>query len=311
MENILVTGGCGFIGSHTVDKLIEKGYNVFVIDNLSTGFIDNLNKKSIFFNVDIRDKEKMKEIFENYKFDYVFHFAAQINVRKSQEDPFFDIDVNIIGTLNLLENLKENKCKKIIFASTGGGIYGFTDILPTPENIEPYPVCIYGISKLTCEKLLYLYYLNYGIKFVALRYGNVYGPRQNYLSEAGVISIFISRILEGKECIIFGDGEQTRDFIYIDDVVEANISFINNEVTGIFNVGTEKETSVNRIYEIISKNINRECKKIYGQERKGEVKRSCLSIEKIHKIINWYPKVNIEDGIKKTIEWFVRNNLNQ
>ncbi|MFN4226761.1 MAG: SDR family NAD(P)-dependent oxidoreductase [Candidatus Ratteibacteria bacterium] len=307
MKKVLVTGGCGFIGSHTVDKLIEENCQVVVIDNLSTGFIENLNKRAIFYNVDIRDKKRLKEIFKENYFDYIFHFAGQINVRKGEEDPFFDVDVNIGGIINLLECVKEKPPKKIIFSSSGGAIYGLSDVFPTPETVEPFPICIYGISKLTCEKLLYAYWKKYGINYVGLRYGNVYGPRQNYLSEAGVIAIFISRVLCGKECIIFGDGNQTRDFIYIEDVVAANILFMNNDITGIFNVGTGIETSVNSIFEIIKKKIGKDCKKIYEKERKGELKRSCLSIEKIKKQTGWSPKFNIEQGIEKTIEWFCSN----
>lgn len=305
MAKVLVTGGCGFIGSHTVDRLVEEKNEVVVIDNLSTGFIDNLNKEVIFYNADVRDREKISEIFKKHKFDFVFHFAAQINVRRGEEDPIFDVDVNICGLINLLEELKRNPPKKIIFSSTGGVMYGLTNIFPTPETVEPFPICIYGISKLTCEKLLYAYSKNYGIDFVALRYGNVYGPRQNYLSEAGVIAIFISRIIEGKECIIFGDGEQTRDFIYIEDVVEANILFMKNNISGIFNVGTGIETTVNRIFEIIKENIGRDCRKLYAPPKKGELKRSCISIEKIKSITGWYPKYKIEEGIKKTINWFL------
>ncbi len=308
MAKVLVTGGCGFIGSHTVDRLIEEGNEVFVIDNLSTGFIENLNKKAIFYNIDIQNRDELREIFENQRFDFVFHFAAQINVRRGEEDPNFDINVNVLGTLNLLEELKKNPPKKIIFSSTGGVIYGLTNIFPTPEDVEPFPICIYGISKLTCEKLLYSYFKNYGINFVSLRYGNVYGPKQNYLSEAGVISIFISRILERKECIIFGDGNQTRDFIYIDDVVDANILFMKNDVNGIFNVGTGIETSVNRIFEIIKENIGKDCKKVYTKEKKGELRRSCISIEKIRRKTGWFPKYKIEEGIKRTINWFLNKN---
>mgnify|MGYP000588225326 FL=1 len=305
MAKILVTGGCGFIGSHTVDRLIEEKNEVFVIDNLSTGSIENLNKKAIFYNIDIRNREKLKELFENNYFDYVFHFAAQINVRKAEEDPKFDIDVNIGGIINLLEELKKNPPKKIIFSSTGGVMYGLVDIFPTPESVEPFPICTYGISKLTGEKLLYAYSKKYGIDYVALRYGNVYGPRQNYLSEAGVIAIFISRIIENKECVIFGDGNQTRDFIYIEDVVDVNILFMKNNLTGTFNVGTGRETSVNDIFEIIKRNIKKECKKVYTEERKGELKRSCLSIEKIKRETGWVPKFTIEEGINETINWFL------
>lgn len=308
MARILVTGGAGFIGSHTVDRLIDEGNEVFIIDNLSTGFLKNVNKKGIFFNFDIRDRDKIKEIFKNYYFDFVFHFAAQINVRKGQEEPHFDVDVNVYGILNLLEEMKDTPPKKIIFSSTGGVMYGITDIYPTPETLEPFPTCIYAISKLTCEKLLYAYWKNYGINFVALRYGNVYGPRQNYLSEAGVIAIFISRIIEGKECIIFGDGEQTRDFIYIDDVVDVNLLFMKNDLNGIFNIGTGIETTVNRIFDIIKENMKMDCKKVYGPPKKGEPRRSCLSIEKVKNLTGWFPKYKIEEGIKKTVEWFLSQN---
>lgn len=301
---IIVTGGCGFIGSHLVDKLVELGYSVSVIDNLSTGKIENLNKNAKFYNIDIRDR-KIEKIFLSEKPEIIFHLAAQINLRKSTIEPILDTEINVVGSINVIENfLKLKNRKKFIFASTGGAIYGNTKILPTPETIEPFPLSPYGISKLTIEKYLYYLWQLKKLKFVALRYGNVYGPRQNPFAEAGVIAIFSMKMLRKEKCIIFGDGKQTRDFIYIDDVIRANISFMKKELTGIFNVGTEIETSVNEIFDLIKKNIDGKAEKIYKKEKEGEVKRSCLSIKKIKKYLGWKPEISLEEGIKKTIQSF-------
>lgn len=246
--NILVTGGCGFIGSHLTDRLIETGHRVSIIDNLFTGKIENLNGRAKFHNADIRDAAKVRKVFEKEKPEIVFHLAAQIDARKSAEDPSLDTDININGSINIIKNfLNVEGRKKFIFASTGGAIYGETEILPTPETTESFPLCPYGISKLTVEKYLAYFSYFYGLSFAVLRYGNVYGPRQNAYAEAGVIAIFATNILEKKTPVIFGGGEQTRDFIYIDDVLEANIRMMESDVTGIFNVGTGKETSINRI----------------------------------------------------------------
>lgn len=301
---VLVTGGAGFIGSHTVDKLIEMGHNVSVIDNLSTGNKKNINKEARFYEIDIRS-EKISDIFKREKFEAVFHFAAQINVRKSVEDPFFDIDVNINGTLNLIVNfLNFGKGNKFIFSSTGGAIYGETDIIPTPEDIIPFPLSPYGISKLTIEKFLNYYLYFNGINFVCLRYGNVYGPRQNPYAEAGVIAIFINKILKGETCKIYGDGKQTRDFVFVDDVVRANIMSFKKNVTGIFNVGTSVETSVNEIFNHLKTISGKDIKPVYEEGKKGDVKRSCLSIKKIIKHLGWKPEVGIRKGLEETYFWF-------
>lgn len=304
---ILVTGGCGFIGSHLTDALIEKGYSVCVIDNLSTGDIKNLNPKAKFYQMDIRD-EKIKDVFEKEQPESVFHLAGQINVRKSEEDPFFDIDVNIRGSVNVIKAFLNVKAqKKFIFASTGGVMYGDTDIFPTPETVEPFPLCPYGISKLTVEKYMVYFSAFYGLKFVSLRYGNVYGPRQNAYAEAGVIAIFSTNILEGKDPVIFGDGEQTRDFVYIDDIIRANITMMESPVTGIFNAGTGKETSVNQIFEYIKKASGKDIRRIHTDPKKGEIKRSCLSSEKVTRMTGWKAEVDIEEGIKRTFNWFKEN----
>lgn len=303
--NILVTGGCGFIGSHLTDCLIEKGHSVSVIDNLSTGRIENLNKKARFYNVDIRDRIKVPDVFEKEMPEFVFHLAAQINVRKSEEDPFLDTNININGSINIIKNfLNVERRKKFIFASTGGVIYGETDILPTPETVEPFPLCPYGISKLTVEKYLTYFSYFYKLNFAVLRYGNVYGPRQNAYAEAGVIAIFSTNILEKKTPVIFGDGEQTRDFIYIDDVINANIMMMENNTTGIFNVGTGKETSVNQIFDYIKRVSGLNINKTHSAPRKGEIKRSCILPDKIIRATGWHPSVGIEEGIRTTFNWF-------
>ncbi|MBN1445662.1 MAG: NAD-dependent epimerase/dehydratase family protein [Candidatus Omnitrophica bacterium] len=302
--NILITGGCGFIGSHLADRLIEKGHAVSIIDNLSTGNIKNLNGKASFYNLDIRDK-KIGQVFEKEKPQAVFHLAAQINVRKSEEDPFLDTDININGSVNVIKSfLDSEKRGKFIFSSTGGVIYGDTDILPTPETVEPFPLCPYGISKLTVEKYLVYFSAFYGLRYAALRYGNVYGPRQNAYAEAGVIAIFSTNVLENKTPTVFGDGEQTRDFIYIEDVLNANTEMLENDIQGVFNVGTGVETSVNRIFEHIKAASGTDIQKIHAGPRKGEIKRSCISPKKITGATGWRPAVEIGTGIKKTFEWF-------
>ena len=301
---ILITGGAGFIGSHTVDKLINSGYDVCIVDNLSTGNEKNLNNKAKFYNLDIRD-EKIADIFKKERFDTVFHFAAQINVRKSVENPSFDVDVNVNGTINIITNfLKYGKGRKFIFSSTGGAIYGETNVIPTPENVIPYPLSPYGISKLTVEKFLNYYAYFSNLEYVALRYGNVYGPRQNPYAEAGVIAIFIGKILKGTNCTIYGSGNQTRDFVFIDDVVKANLLCFEKNISGIFNVGTEKETSVNQILNYLKKISGKNVKVVYAEKKEGDIERSCLSVKKINKEIGWKPEVNIEKGLKKTYRWF-------
>ncbi len=302
--NVLITGGCGFIGSHLADRLIENGHTVSIIDNLSTGNIKNLNTKARFYNIDIRDK-KIGVVFEKEKPQAVVHLAAQINVRKSEEDPFLDTDININGSVNVIKNfLNAGTRGKLIFSSTGGVIYGATDILPTPETVEPSPLCPYGISKLTVEKYLVYFSAFYELRYAVLRYGNVYGPRQNAYAEAGVIAIFSTNVLENKTPTVFGDGEQTRDFIYIEDVLNANTVMLENDIQGVFNVGTGVETSVNRIFENIKAASGKDIQKIHAGPRKGEIKRSCISPAKIKELTGWSPLVSIEEGIKKTFSWF-------
>jgi len=299
----LVAGGAGFIGSHLVDRLIKGGHKVVVVDNLSTGKKENLDQKVKFYKIDICNP-KISQIFKKERPEVVFHYAAQIDVRKSVENPIEDAQVNILGSLNLLENCKKYKVKKIIFVSTGGAIYGDADIVPTPEDYLEFPLSPYGIAKLTVEKYLNYYYQVFGLPYISLRLANVYGPRQNSKGEAGVIAIFCDKMLLGKQPVINGSGLQTRDFIYVDDVVEANILAMKSRKTGIFNIGTAKETNINTIFRKIRELTDSKYKKIHGPALPGEQKRSCLDYSRAKRELSWQPKYSLDKGLKKTVAWF-------
>lgn len=296
---ILVTGGAGFIGSHVVDTLVEKGYEVLVIDNLTTGKLQNLKQvkdKIEFHRMDILD-EGLKEVLKDV--EGIIHLAAQINVRKSVEDPSYDLDVNAKGTLKLLESSIDG-VEQFVFASSGGAVYGEPKYLPVDEAHETNPISPYGVSKLTGEKYLFYYSYTYGLKTCSLRYGNVYGPRQDPKGEAGVIAIFQDRIEDGKQPIIFGDGEQTRDFVHVNDIVQATLLAMSEK--GVYNIGTGKEVSVNRLVEVFSKVTGENLKPLYEEERKGEVKNIYLDVKKARKEIGYNPKIDIEEGIKLLYE---------
>ncbi len=308
MSKILITGGAGFIGSHLTDKLIERGHQVVVVDNLSSGKKENLNPKAKFYEVDICDSE-ISQIFQEEKPEIVFHFAAQIDVRKSVKDPIKDAEINILGSLNLIQNFiqfpaSNSQDKNFVFASSGGAIYGDTDVTPTPETHLENPESPYGITKLTVEKYLYFYRKTFRLNYTALRLANIYGPRQNFKGEAGVIAVFCNKMLKDEQAIINGEGEQTRDFVYVDDVVEAALLAMEKEKSGIYNIGTAKETNINEIFRKIKELTNSNCKKIHGPAKPGEQKRSCLDYSKAKEELNWQPKYNLEDGLKETIEWF-------
>jgi UDP-glucose 4-epimerase len=300
---IIVTGGAGFIGSHIVDGLINRGNEVCIIDNLSTGSKENINPKAKFYKTDVQDKE-ISEIFEKEKPDIVFHLAAQINVRESVKNPTEDAKINILGSLNILENCKKSKVKKIIFASTGGAIYGEADIIPTPENYAEFPLSPYGIAKLAVEKYINYYSKNFGLPFTALRFGNVYGPRQNPEGEAGVISIFCDKFLKKEQPVINGDGKQTRDFVFVEDVADACLMFAENNKTGIFNIATGKETDINEIFDKVKEITGSDYQKAYGTQNAGEQKRSCLDCSKAKNEAGWEAKYSVEEGLIKTVNWF-------
>jgi UDP-glucose 4-epimerase len=300
---ILIAGAAGFIGSYVADAFIRKGHKVLIVDDLSTGREENIPKEASFIKGSIREQAFLEEVFSDFKPDMVDHHAAQINVRQSVEDPVFDAEINIIGTLNLLELSVKHKIKRFIFASTGGAIYGEPQNLPADESTPPMPISPYGVAKYTVEKYLGYYRAIYGLEYVALRYANVYGPRQNPHGEAGVIAIFCNRIIAGNPCLIFGDGNQTRDYVFAEDVAEANILSVNAPV-GSYNIGTEIETPVNDLVTMLRKASGREFKVEYVPSQYGEVQRISLNITLANRALGWYPKVNLEDGISRTWKWF-------
>ena len=276
---------------------------VAVVDNLSTGFEKNLNPQAIFYKADITDFGKTGDILLKEKPEIIFHMAAQIDVRKSDEDPVFDAQNNILASFNLIKAAHQSGVKKIIFSSTGGAIYGDTENRPTDEKETEWPLSPYGIAKLAVDKFLNYYYQTRELNFVSLRYANVYGPRQNPHGEAGVVAIFINKMLENNQPIINGDGKQTRDYIYVDDVVAANILALENfQKSGIYNVGTGREIDVNYLFNEINRHFGGKFEEEHGPAKQGEQRTSCLSFEKIKNVLGWEPKINFEEGIKKTIE---------
>ncbi len=298
---ILVTGGAGFIGSHIVDKYIELGHKVVIIDNLSTGLLENINPSAKFYEIDINDDDILK-IFEEEKFDIVSHQAAQMNVRFSVDNPKYDAMANILGSINIFEASKLTNVKKIIFASSGGTIYGEQLTHPADEKHQAEPCSPYGIAKLACEKYLMYYANNFNIKPIIFRYGNVYGPRQNPKGEAGVVAIFLGKMLNNEQPIINGDGTITRDYIYISDVIEANLLPLNFDIEGIYNIGTGVETDVNEIFDLSKELTNSNCQRFHGEQKIGEQKRSCISYDKLLREYNWKPKYDFRNGLKLTVE---------
>lgn len=301
---VLVTGGAGFIGSHIVDGLINKDNEVIIIDDLSSGKEENINKKARFYNLDIQDSN-LESVFQKEKPDYVTHLAAQKDVRISVSDPIFDARINILGTINILQNCVKYNVKKIVFASTGGAIYGEQDIFPAPETHSARPISPYGINKLVAEHYLNYYKIIHGLNYISLRYSNVYGPRQDPFGEAGVIAIFINKMLRGEQSVINGDGGQTRDFVYVGDVVHANILALMNDVPeNTFNIGTGIETTITMIFKQIKKIFNSSLQEKYGPAKLGEQRRSVIDCKKAEAVLHWQPEVPLIDGLKKTCEYF-------
>lgn len=303
MTKILVTGGAGFIGSHIVDAYVADGHDVVVVDNLSTGKRENINPKAKFYEMDICDSS-VARIFEEERPEILNHHAAQIDVRISVADPRRDMNVNLGGLINLLEAGHKNGLKKVVFASSGGAVYGDDGPIPTSETHIAQPISPYGLNKLASEKYLFFYEKVYGLEWVALRYSNVYGPRQNCMGEAGVVAIFIDKMLGGQQPVINGDGTQTRDYVYVGDVVQANRLAIVKGMSGIYNIGTGVETDVRAIFGALRELTASKIDECFGPAKKGEQLRSCISPGKIESELGWRPRTQLYEGIRNTVEWF-------
>ena len=300
---VLVTGGAGFIGSHLVDRLVLEGHEAVVVDNLVTGKRRNINRAARFYKLDIQSW-RLERVFRNERPNVVMHLAAQMDVRKSVEDPMFDAQVNVLGTLNVLQQAVKHGVRKVIFSSSGGAIYGEQEIYPAPEIHVTKPLSPYGLSKLCGEQYLAYFQRVSGLQAVSLRYANVYGPRQDPEGEAGVVAIFIQKMLNGEQPVINGNGRQTRDFVYVEDVVEANLAMMGQETQGTYNVGTGVETSINDLFRILVQHTGSNCKELHGPAKKGEQARSVIDCSKLRHEVSWEPKAELSEGLKKTVEFF-------
>ena len=305
--NILVTGGAGFIGSNVSDAFINEGHHVIILDNFSSGKQENVNPKAKVYRMDIQDPS-VENIFRDEKIEVMCHHAAQMDVRRSVADPKFDASVNVLGFINLMEYGRHYGLKKVIFSSTGGAIYGEQDHFPADELHPLRPLSPYGITKLTTEKYLFFYKESYGIDHVILRYANIYGPRQNPHGEAGVVAIFTERMLKGEQPAINGDGKQTRDYVFVGDVVQANLFGLKYSGSNIFNIGTGIETDVNQLFQHVKKLTGSKCEEKHLPAKAGEQMRSVISSKKITEMLGWKPTVTLEEGLKRTVAFFKEKN---
>ena len=299
---ITVTGGAGFIGSHLVDRLIEDGHTVQVIDNLYTGNKEFVHSKAQFVELDIRD-QNLYSVLEEFRPDYIFHEAAQTEVSTSMSDPMLDCDINLMGLINLLNAAVKLDVKKFLMPSSAA-VYGNLDTLPLNEEMLGNPSSFYGLTKLTTEHYLRIYHEAFGLPYICYRYSNVFGPRQGNGGEGGVISIFAKAIVQGSPIIIYGDGKQTRDFIYVDDVVEANILGIQHQVTGIYNVSTGISSSINLLVDEFRNISGKDIEVVYDKPRLGDIRDSVLATDKSEKELLFTAKYNLHDGLIKTYEYF-------
>jgi UDP-glucose 4-epimerase len=304
MPKILVTGGAGFIGSHVVDLFIGKGFEVVILDDLSTGRASNLNPSARFYQMDIRDP-KIREVFDAERPEYVSHHAAQMDVRRSVAQPMFDADVNILGSINLIECAREFEIERFVYISTGGAVYGEPERVPCEESDPINPICQYGASKHTVEHYLFMYHFNYGLKYTVLRYPNVFGPRQDPHGEAGVVAIFIGRMMAGEPVTIYGDGNQTRDFVFVSDCALANYLAVSvNHQPGIYNLGWGLPTSVNDIFSALARVTDYALPAQYGPAKVGETRHIYLNASKAKRDLGWSATVGLEDGLKRTVDYF-------
>ena len=306
---VLITGGAGFIASHVADAFLLAGHEVAVVDDLSTGFKENLDPRIRFWQVDIRTPD-LPRVVSDFRPDVISHHAAQMSVSASARDPRHDADINILGTLNLLEAAVRSEVRRVVFASTGGAVYGDLVPIPTDETAVARPVSPYGVAKLAVERYLHAYQAMHGLRAVALRYSNVYGPRQSPHGEAGVVAIFSRAILEGRELMVNGDGEQTRDYVYVGDVVRANIvaaeMALGHEFP-IVNIGTGVETSVNVLLQLLRESAGRHVAWRHGPPRPGEQRRSVLDCTLAKRVLGWEAATDLRTGLSRTFEWFSAN----
>jgi UDP-glucose 4-epimerase len=301
---IVVTGGAGFIASQIVDAYVALGHEVMIVDDLSSGDRKNLNPSARLVEADIRTPAAASAI-EAFKPEVLNLHAAQIDVRKSVIAPTLDAETNIVGTINLVEaGRRGGALTRVVYAASGGSMYGDSKVMPTPETEPPAGVAPYAVSKFTGELYLSCFKAMYGLHYVALRYANVYGPRQNLHGEAGVVAIFAERLLRGEGCTIYGDGGQTRDFVYVGDVVQANVKALTTGYCGGVNIATQTETDVNRVYALLAKNLGISTPAKYGPERLGEQRRSVLANSKAKQVLGWEPQVDVERGMAQTIAWY-------
>ncbi|MHB9156039.1 MAG: NAD-dependent epimerase/dehydratase family protein [Endomicrobiales bacterium] len=301
---VLITGGAGFIGSNIADAYVKAGHEVVIVDNLSSGRRENVPVKARLYVADITDQGAIKEIFEKEKVEVVNHHAAQIDVRKSVADPSFDARVNILGTLNVLENARAGGVKKVIFASSGGTIYGECGATAPDETFPGCPLSPYGITKYSIEYYLAFYAAIHRMSYTCLRYANVYGPRQDPHGEAGVVAIFSQRMLCGEALTIFGDGKQERDYVYVGDVVRANLIALEKGTNEIINIGTGVLTSVNTLFKEMAAVSSYEKKPLYKTARPGELLKSYLNNKKALNVLGWQPAMQLREGLQNTIEYF-------
>jgi len=305
---VCVTGGAGFIGSHVAEALVAAGHRVVIVDDLSTGSKANLPAGAEFFEFDIRSPEAAA-LVQKSGVEVLVHHAAQIDVRRSVVDPVGDADVNIVGTLNLVQAGLRGSLRQVVFASTGGAIYGEQERFPADETHPTRPLSPYGVAKLAIENYLFFYHAEHGLDATCLRYANVYGERQNPHGEAGVVAIFLERLLAGVGCVINGDGEQTRDYVHVTDVVAANLAAIGQPGFRIYNVGTGAETDVNRLYRLLAAAVGSDGRAEHGPAKAGEQRRSSIDSERLGRELGVRPRTSLEDGLRRTAEWFMSRSV--
>lgn len=302
---VLVTGGAGFIGSHVCDRLAQAGHELVILDDLSTGHVEQVHPAGRFYQMEL-DSPWLDELFAIERPEAVVHLAAQASVRRSVADPVFDARVNVLGTIALLHAAVRLQVRRFVFSSTGGAIYGEASVVPTPEDYPAAPISPYGASKLAAELMLATFHAMSGLSYAALRYANVYGPRQDPHGEAGVVAIFSRQLLAGEEAVITGDGAQTRDFVYAADVAEANLLALDSSAVGAFNVGTGQEVTINEIFRILKELTGSRQPERYGPARLGEQRRSAINGGKIGRELGWRPATPLREGLKQTVAFFRR-----